>query len=64
MLLCYTFVFLDVDECTDSCHENADCVNSVGSFQCTCQNGYTGDGNTNCSGKPVILVYIMYLEIC
>ena len=39
----------DVDECKTSrhnCSENADCINIVGSFNCTCQNYYSyfGDG--------------------
>ena len=44
---------LDVDECamisTNDCSANADCTNTVGSFNCTCKPGFTGDGNT-CSG--------------
>ena len=43
----------DLDECsthTHNCDVNADCVNSMGSYLCTCKVGYTGDGKT-CSGK-------------
>ena len=43
----------DIDECvTDiqDCDENAECFNIFGSFNCTCSNGFTGDGNT-CTGK-------------
>ena len=43
----------DLDECsshTYNCDVNADCVNTVGSYSCTCRTGYTGDGQT-CSGK-------------
>ena len=46
-------LFLDIDECTDSTHNcdtQATCTNSVGSFTCTCNDGYSGDG-TNCTGK-------------
>lgn len=36
---------IDVDECTDSpCHLNANCANTFGSFKCTCDGGYEGDG--------------------
>jgi len=45
---------LDIDECNldggHDCHVNADCVNSEGSFSCTCGLGYIGDGR-NCTGK-------------
>ena len=34
----------DIDECDGlhSCHIKAQCVNTVGSFQCVCNSGYTG----------------------
>ena len=38
----------DVDECADGthgCHANANCSNfPVGSYTCTCQDGYGGNG--------------------
>ena len=47
----FIFKNLDVNECTnDSCHGNATCNNTIGSFMCTCDTGFTGDGH-NCSGK-------------
>jgi cysteine-rich repeat protein len=39
----------DIDECamgTDNCDANATCTNTVGSFTCACDFGYTGDGVT------------------
>ncbi|XP_020601452.1 complement receptor type 1-like isoform X4 [Orbicella faveolata] len=37
----------DIDECAEGqsdCHTNATCMNSVGSFTCTCNAGSVGDG--------------------
>ena len=49
----YKIIFLanlDVDECANSsCHANATCNNTVGSFVCRCDSGFSGDG-FNCSG--------------
>ena len=28
-----------------NCHANADCINTDGSFECSCKDGYEGDGN-------------------
>ena len=47
------FLYLDVDECTvrsHNCHPMATCTDTIGSFTCQCQNGYTGNGQT-CTGK-------------
>ena len=38
---------LDVNEClleTDECDANAICTNTEGSYNCTCNSGYEGDG--------------------
>jgi hypothetical protein len=46
------YSYLDIDECalnTHTCHENATCVNNIGSYECVCNQGYTGDGR-NCAG--------------
>ena len=40
-------IILDIDECeehTDNCSTDATCVNTIGSYNCTCNIGYSGDG--------------------
>ena len=43
-----------MDECSGSldnrCHRYAKCTNTLGSYDCTCNPGYSGDGFT-CEGK-------------
>ena len=34
----------------DNCNVDANCVNTKGSFYCTCRTGYSGDG-VSCIGK-------------
>ena len=43
----------EIDECsdeTDNCHPKAICANTDGSFTCTCNPGFEGDG-TSCQGN-------------
>lgn len=43
----------DIDECERniSCPAYARCVNNDGSYHCQCNDGFSGDGSTNCVGK-------------
>lgn len=59
-MLCYvspwkTIAFsTDVDECHSgsfSCHAQGQCINVMGSYDCRCLPGYTGDGQHACSGN-------------
>ena len=40
--------FLDTNECmsgdSDPCGDNAECVDTFGSFICNCSEGFAGDG--------------------
>ena len=52
----------DIDECTSSvndCHSSASCTNTAGSFSCSCNHPYTGNGKT-CrlvAGKYVTFIF-------
>ena len=51
----YMHSFPDINECDeglDVCHINATCENTVGSYDCYCSTGFTGDG-MNCASKYV-----------
>ena len=53
----------DVNECADgvhTCHSHASCQDTEGSFRCTCNYGFTGNGTT-CVGK--LAVFMMRLSI-
>lgn len=42
------YLFQDINECemgNPGCHQNAACVNTVGSYQCVCDSLYTGNGS-------------------
>lgn len=48
-----SFLSVDQDECSfedHNCNPNADCVNTPGSYRCTCKDGFNGDG-FSCSGE-------------
>ena len=44
---------IDINECSDVafCHANAKCENTIGSYNCTCNSGYKGDGKVRCDGR-------------
>ena len=47
------FFVSDIDECTNGTHRcdvNAVCNNTQGSYNCTCKDGFYGDG-INCTGN-------------
>ena len=46
-------LFVDDDECLKTppvCDINANCKNTLGSYLCSCREGFKGDGKT-CQGK-------------
>ena len=46
------FLCKDVDECILSgfhkCHDDANCIDTDGSYDCECKTGFHGDGYINC----------------
>jgi hypothetical protein len=48
----YYHIISDINECDENKHDcdpDATCTNSIGSFDCTCNPGFEGDG-TDCDG--------------
>ena len=47
----------DINECElatlNDCDENADCTDTIGSYNCSCNPGYEGDG-FNCTGYTIV----------
>ena len=55
---------IDVDECSaDSgqCDVNADCINSAGSYSCSCKQGFNGNGTT-CEGMQECFLHDNVLQ--
>ena len=48
----YIYGFSDIDECkgNHSCHVNATCTNTNGSYVCECRPGFNGNGRI-CTGE-------------
>ena len=46
----------DINECTAAdqlCDFNADCINTHGSYNCSCLSGFTGNGKS-CEGEEIL----------
>ena len=55
----FSFNLIDIDECLTNnggCDMNAKCENTIGSRNCTCNEGYSGNG-INCLGKMIFSKY-------
>ena len=50
----------NINECldgTNDCHPFATCIDTIGSFTCTCISGYEGNG-LNCTGITLLLLWL------
>ena len=65
-------VFPDIDECLTgkhNCSHVAVCKDTIGSYNCTCKEGYVGDGR-NCSDKrrgkkrPIMQMHLVIVTKC
>ena len=58
------FCSLDIDECQmalHECAENATCSDTEGSYECTCDPGFTGDG-FNCTSMYIYTVRYIFIS--
>ena len=52
---------LDVDECERDMHDcdgNATCTNTRGGYNCSCDNGFSGNGSL-CEGEVVVFLKLI-----
>ena len=55
----------DIDECAQGdyeCHWNAKCINAIGSYRCSCLNGYHGNGK-QCKGIDHEVIQFIYATL-
>ena len=55
---------LDTDECESTpCARNAECTNTIGSFNCICSQFFMGDG-FDCAGYYNYIIIIIFMSTC
>ena len=56
--------FSDVNECDDNpnyCQVGGQCVNTPGSYRCSCKEGYeVGNGGSHCIGKMIFFISFFF----
>ena len=67
VFILYIFIFLtDIDECranTHDCHSSATCTNTEGSFNCSCNEGYFGNGKACYGALLHAQVYLVVVVV-
>jgi hypothetical protein len=48
----------EINECDgeNDCHDNATCINTIGSYNCSCNDGFEGNG-TLCQGRSKVYLF-------
>ena len=61
------FTCLDVNECDDNpnyCQVGGQCVNTPGSYRCSCKEGYeVGNGGSHCIGKRFFSLVFFFFSL-
>ena len=59
--------FTDIDECAYGVHSclggTATCTNTIGSYNCSCNHGYVGDGRTSCYVQSAGQLVFFFLQV-
>ena len=62
----FIWFVLDINECEsdvlNECDRNANCSDTIGSYNCSCSPGYEGDG-FNCTGEATVCG-VLYVALC
>ena len=54
----------ECQETPDICGDKADCMDTQGSYECTCHAGYAKNGNGSCVGKTVLITPLTNEQLC
>ncbi len=61
------FLHADINECLqeDACQPHSTCMNYLGTFSCTCIEGFSANDSHSCEGKASIFIHtICWLHPC
>ena len=57
----YDHTFTDTPCSRFPCHINAQCTDTLGSYECTCLEGFEGDGFQQCTGSYLSIVFAIIM---